>query len=152
LAFTHYFAARERRGRLAAGGEANPMPWAWDDEGFIAATVPETATTDLDDADTERERRHTARSFFRAAPPYCIEFDSEGAAMLCQKAYEYWPDREPEDATTWRPISRHKNLEEAERRLRLICGGPVYYDAEGRVLSKGPTRRPQWDMPPTDDD
>jgi len=28
-------------------------------------------------------------------------------------------------------ISRHDTLEEAERRLRQICGGPIYYDAEG---------------------
>jgi hypothetical protein len=58
---------------------------------------------------------------------------------------------EPEEATTWRPISRHQNLEEAER-MPLIIGGPVYYDAEGRVLSKVPRRKPRWGMPPTDDE
>ena len=45
---------------------------------------------------------------FRAAPPYCIEFDTTGAAVLSEKYYEYWPDREPEYAPTWRPISRHQ--------------------------------------------
>jgi hypothetical protein len=72
--------------------------------------------------------------------------------MLCQKVYEYWPNQEPEEATTWRVISRHQNLEEAERRMRLIIGGPVYYDAEGRVVSKAPRCKPRWDMPPADDE
>ena len=44
------------------------------------------------------------------------------------------------------------NLEEAERRMRLLIGGPVYYDAEGRVVSKAPRRTPRWGLPPTDDD
>jgi hypothetical protein len=52
----------------------------------------------------------------------------------------------------WRLISRHQNLEEAERRMRLIIGGPVYYDAEGRVVNKGPSSNPRWGMPPTDDE
>jgi hypothetical protein len=72
--------------------------------------------------------------------------------VLCQKVYEYWPNQEPEEATTWRVISRHQNLEEAERRMRLIIGGPIYYDAEGRVVSKAPRRKPPWDMPPNDDE
>lgn len=71
--------------------------------------------------------------------------------MLCEKYCEYWPDREPEEATTWRPISRHKDLEEAERRLRLILGAPIYYDTEGRVVNNPPRRRKtRWAMPPTD--
>jgi hypothetical protein len=68
----------------------------------------------------DRQRRHAARRFFREAPPYCIEFDTDGSAMLCRKCYEYWPERTPEEATTWRMISRHETLEEAERRLRQI--------------------------------
>ena len=71
--------------------------------------------------------------------------------MLCENFYEYWPNLEPEEATTWRPISP-PNLEEAERRMRLLIGGPVYYDAEGRVVSKAPRRKPRWGMPPTDDE
>jgi hypothetical protein len=120
-------------------------------EEFIPATVPETTARPNEPGD-DRERRHAARRFFRAAPPYCVEFDADGSAMLCQKAYEYWPDLAPEEATTWQVISRHQTLEEAERRLRLICGGPVYYDAEGRVVSKPPRRKPRWDMPPSDDE
>lgn len=72
--------------------------------------------------------------------------------MLCRKCYEYWPNREPEEATTWRMISRHETLEEAERRLRQICGGPIYYDSEGRMVNKAPRRKPHWEMPPPDDD
>ena len=123
------------------------MPW--DEIGFIPTTIPEQAAEAEPVDDAEREHRHAARRYFRAAPPYCIEFDTDGTAMLCQKYYEYWPHRDPEEATTWRVISRHCDLEEAERRLRLICSTPVYYDAEGRIL-KGPCRKPRWDMPPTD--
>jgi hypothetical protein len=115
------------------------MPWEGDR--FTPATAqPEVA--ERDELAEDRERRHEARRFFRAAPPYCIEFDADGTAMLCQKVYEYWPNQEPEEATAWRVISRHQNLEEAERRMRLIIGGPVYYDAEGRVVSKAPGASP----------
>jgi hypothetical protein len=125
------------------------MPWEGDR--FTPATAqPEVA--ERDELAQDRERRHEARRFFRAAPPYCIEFVAERTAMLCQKVYEYWPNQEPEEATTWRVISRHQNLEEAERRLRIICGGPVYFDAQGHVVSKAPRRKPRWDMPPDDDD
>ena len=30
--------------------------------------------------------------------------------MLCENFYEYWPNLEPEEATTWRPISRHQTF------------------------------------------
>jgi hypothetical protein len=130
-----------------AGGGAMP----WEGDRFTPATAqPEVA--ERDELAQDRERRHEARCFFRAAPPYCIEFDADGTAMLCQKVYEYWPNQEPEEATTWRVISRHQNLEEAERRMRLIIGGPVYYDAEGRVVSKAPRRKSRWGMPPDDDE
>ncbi len=112
---------------------------------------PDTPATP-DATRNDRERRHAARQFFHLAPPYCIEFDADGSAMLCQKVYEYWPDREPEAATTWRVMSRHQNLEEAERRLRLICGGPVYYDADGNALARTRRHQSPWDMPPTDDE
>jgi hypothetical protein len=36
-----------------------------------------------DELADDRERRHEARRFYRAAPPYCIEFDANGTAMLC---------------------------------------------------------------------
>jgi hypothetical protein len=121
---------------------------AWDDD----TSARPAATEAGDKAADDRSRRHAARRFFREAPPYCIEFDTDGTVMLCQKCYEYWPDREPEEATTWRMISRHETLEEAERRLRQICGGPIYYDDEGRMVNKAPRRKPRWEMPPADDD
>ena len=99
------------------------MPWEADR--FTPAAAQPKAI-ERDELAEDRERRHEARRFFRAAPPSCIEFDADGTAMLCQKVYEYWPNQEPEDATTWRVISRHQNLEEAECRMRLIIGGPVY--------------------------
>ena len=100
------------------------------DEDFSQATVPET-TARPDEPGDDRRRRHAARRFFRAAPPYCIEFDADGTAMLCQKAYEYWPDLAPEEATTWRVISRHQNLgsraspaDHLRRPGLLRCRGP----------------------------
>jgi hypothetical protein len=72
------------------------MPWEWDR--FTPATAqPEVA--ERDELAEDRERRHEARRFYRAAPPYGIEFDADGTAMLCQKFYEYWPNQEPEEAT-----------------------------------------------------
>jgi hypothetical protein len=97
-----------------------------------------------------REHRLAARRFYRAAPPYCVQFEVDGTVTLRQKAYEYWPELEPEDATTWTVLSTHENLEEAERRLRLICGPSIYYDADGNP-TKAPRRaKPRWPMPPTD--
>jgi hypothetical protein len=130
------------------------MPWE-EDRATPPAAPQAAAERDTLADDTladDRARRHAARRFFREAPPYCIEFDPDGTAMLCQKCYEYWPNRAPEEATTWRMISRHETLEEAERRLRQICGGPIYYDAEGRLVNKAPRRKPRWEMPPTDDE
>ena len=126
------------------------MPWG--EERFTCPSVTRAPATTQHEPEDNHEHRLAARRYFRAAPPYCIEFDATGAAVLSEKYYEYWPDREPEDATTWRPISRHQDLEEAERRLRLICGTPHYYDEEGRVVSKPPPRRrtTRWAMPPTD--
>ena len=107
------------------------MPW--DVEKSIPAAVPEKAAKP-DEQQNDRECRHAARR------------------LLCQKFNEYWPNLAPQDATRWRAISRHQNLEEAERRLRLICGGPIYYDSAGRVLANGPRQKPRWDLPPTDDE
>ena len=100
--------------------------------------------------DEHREHRLAARRFYRAAPPYRIQAEVSGTVTLRQKAYEYYPELEPEDATIWEVISTHGDLEEAERRLRLICGPVIYYDGEGRV-TKAPRRaKPRWGMPPTD--
>jgi hypothetical protein len=100
--------------------------------------------------DEDREHRLSARRFFRAAPPYCSQPEDEGTFTLRQKAYEYCPELEPEDATTYQVISGHDCLEEGERRLRLITGPTIYYDAEGRP-TKAPRRaKSRWVMPPTE--
>lgn len=126
---------------------------SWEANEFITSpAVEQQVAAKHDELADDRERRHAARRFFRAAPPYCIQFDADGTATLCEKFYEYWPNLEPEEATTWRPISRHRDLEEAEQRMRLIVGGPVYYDADGRVLGQTPRHKPRWGLPPTDDE
>jgi hypothetical protein len=102
--------------------------------------------------DDDLSRRLTARQFYRAAPPYCIQFENNGCVTLRQKRYEYWENLEPEEATTWITISTHENLEEAERRLRLICTTPVFYDAEGKPTKPPRRTRPRWPAPPTDDE
>jgi len=117
-----------------------------------APISPDAPVSPVVDAyESDRQRRHAARRHFLAAPAYCIAFDAEGRAVLCEKCYEYWPNRDPEDATIYRPLSRHVDLEEAERRLRLLCGGPIYYDESGRVVREGPSRKRVWGVP-TDDD
>jgi hypothetical protein len=68
------------------------MPWEGDR--FTRGAVPPPAVRDALVED-DRERRHEARRFYRAAPPYCIEFDAKGMALLCQKVYEYWSNQEP---------------------------------------------------------
>jgi hypothetical protein len=56
------------------------MPWEGDR--FTPATA-QPEVVQRDELADDRERRHEARRFFRAAPPYCIEFDADGTAMLC---------------------------------------------------------------------
>ena len=36
-------------------------------------------------------------------------------------------------ATRWRVLSTHRDLEDAERRLRHITSPPVHYDERGRL-------------------
>jgi PAS domain-containing protein len=127
------------------------MPWVEDKFTPVPAPTAKPDEPRDEHARDQEQRIHAARRFFQAAPPYCIEFDLDGTVMLCEKFYEYWPEHEPEEATTWRLISRHQTLEEAERRLRLICSAPIYYDTEGRVVTKTPRRKPRWDLPPKDD-
>jgi hypothetical protein len=102
--------------------------------------------------DEDRARRLAARRFYREAPPYCIRFEDNGTVTLRRKRYEYWDKQEPEEATTWPVLSTHDDLEEAERRLRLICSASIYYDAEGRPTKPPRSAKPRWGMPPPDDD
>jgi hypothetical protein len=108
----------ETGGALKIG--SREMPWEGDTF-IMPAAAEEKPSVKPDELALDRERRHAARRFFRAAPPYCVEFDADGTAMLCEKFYEYWPNLEPEEATTWRVISRHRDLEEAMRDRRLAC-------------------------------
>ena len=78
----------------------------------------------------ERHARE-ARRLFEEAPFYRIQPEADGAVSLRRKGYEYWPARPPAAATRWRVLSVHRNLEEAERRLRLIASPPVHYDERG---------------------
>lgn len=114
-----------------------------------AALHPIKAPAELDE---DLTRRLAARRFYREAPPYCIRFEDNGAVTLRQKSYEYWENREPEKATTWIVISTHDDIEEAERRLRLICSASVYYDAEDRPAKPPGRSKPRWEMPPSDDE
>jgi hypothetical protein len=100
--------------------------------------------------DDNRERRLAARQYYRAAPPYCIRGEDNGSFTLRRKRYEYFEERAPEEATSYRVISSHDDMEEAERRLRLIVGSTVYYDAEGRPTKAPKAAKSHWDMPPTD--
>jgi hypothetical protein len=124
------------------------MPWEADnycDRNLEASlSIPGCA-----DGDAHRQE---ARRFYLAAPSFRIQFETDGAVSLCMKRYEYWEQLAPEDATEWHPISRHKDLEEAERRLRHVCSSPVYYDAEGRLARAPRTVTPLWNLPPDDDD
>ncbi len=83
-------------------------------------------------AQQERHRLE-ARGLFEAAPAYRIQFELNGTVSLCSKRYEYWPNRPPADATLWRAISNHPDLEQAERRLRHITSPHIYYDERGRL-------------------
>ncbi|MDN3568725.1 hypothetical protein ACFQY5_35920 [Paeniroseomonas aquatica] len=103
-------------------------------------------------ADEGRAHRLEARRFYRAAPPYRIQFEINGTVSLCQKHYQYWEHLFPEGATEWLPISQHADLEEAERRLRHICGPMIYYDEEGRMTRAPGRAKPAWNMPPDDDE
>ena len=98
------------------------------------------ATEDGHDAEeqlrraVEQERhRLAARRFFEAAPFYRVQFEPNGTVSLRRKDYNYWPNRPPAAATRWRVISTHRDLDEAERRLRFITSPHVYYDEDGRL-------------------
>jgi hypothetical protein len=88
----------------------------------------------------EGERhRAAARRFFETAPLYRVDFEEDGTVSLRKKSYAYWPNRPPADATRWRILSTHPDLEQAERRLRHITSPQVYYDERGRLAQAPPT-------------
>ena len=82
----------------------------------------------------EQERhRLSARRLFDAAPLYRVQFEEDGTVSLRKKSYDYWPVRPPAAATRWRVLSTHRDLEDAERRLRHVTSPPVFYDERGRL-------------------
>jgi hypothetical protein len=87
-----------------------------------------------------RQERHrtAARRLFDAAPLYRVEFEEDGTVSLRRKGYEYWPERPPAAATRWGVVSRHPDLEQAERRLRHLSSPHIYYDEQGQ-LARAPT-------------
>ena len=104
---------------------------------------PERADRNADDGyDADEQLRRAlaqqqhvreARRFFEEAPLYRVEFEDDGTVSLRRKGYEYWPARPPAAATLWRVLSTHRDLEDAERRLRHIASPPVHYDERGRL-------------------
>jgi hypothetical protein len=114
---------------MAEWGDIHPEPERDEDgaeEGYDAAEQLRRAM--------EQERhRLAARRFFEAAPLFRIGFEADGTVSLRKKSYDYWPNRPPAAATRWRVLSTHRDLEDAERRLRQITSPHIYYDERGRL-------------------
>lgn len=119
---------------------------AWDGDAYFDHQLETRSPGER--CDDTGERRQAARRHFLDAPPYRIDFETDGTVSLCVKRYEWRDDMQPEDATSWVPVSRHPTLDEAERRLRHICSGPHFYDAEGRLVRAPRGLRPLWESPP----
>lgn len=91
------------------------------------------------------DRRHRAAlDYFALVPPYCIRPEPDGTLSLCRKRFHFTGAPDPAAATRWTVLSRHAELEEAERRLRHVCGPKLYYDARGR-LTGAPPAPDAWD-------
>ena len=114
----------------------------------VRQAVPVSAPAVQDD----HARRVAARRFYRAAPPYLIEFEDSGSVALKRKTYEFWDTGDPEDATTWVTISTHDDLEDAERRLRHICGPAFFMISEGKPAKPPRKAKARWPSCPPDDD
>lgn len=112
---------------------------------------PAGADPDEEEGDREeRERLAAARRYFRAAPPYRIQFEEDGRVSLCRKRYSYWGDDDPAAATRWEVLSCHADREEAERRLRHITEPVTYYDERGRLVPGPAPRERDWGLPVED--
>lgn len=96
-----------------------------------------TAEDQLRRALDQERHRLAARRFFEAAPLYRVQFEEDGTVTLRKKGFEYWPARPPAAATRWRVLSTHRDLEDAERRLRHVTSPPVHYDERG-CLARAP--------------
>jgi hypothetical protein len=52
------------------------MPW--DADGLDRKQRRAEPKPSIDDGSSDEERRLAARRFYRAAPPYCIQFENDG--------------------------------------------------------------------------
>jgi hypothetical protein len=111
---------------------------AWPGAARDDESEPEPGSAAPEESAEQREdhaRLEAARRYFRAAPAYCIRFERDGRVSLRHKHLSTWGKTRPADATLWKVISHHADLEEAERRLRHITSVTVYYDARGQVVA-----------------
>lgn len=130
------------------GDDHERRRWA---EARGGAEEPGDAAPDEEEGDREeRERLAAARRYFRAAPPYRIQFEEDGRVSLCRKRYSYWGDDDPAAATRWEVLSCHADREEAERRLRHITEPVTYYDERGRLVPGPAARERDWGVPGED--
>lgn len=111
-------------------GAENDREWEWDRDEEDGG---EDTADALHAAVQEERHRAAARRYFSEAPLYRIEHEDDGSFSVSRKHYSYWPERPPAAATIWRAISRHRDLEEAERRLRHVTSPHIYYDERGRL-------------------
>jgi hypothetical protein len=86
----------------------------------------------------EREYR-AARDYFEIVPPFCIRAEEDGSYTLHRKSFQFAAYGGAAAATCWELVSRHPDLEEAERRLRHVCGPKLYYDSRGRITGAPPS-------------
>jgi hypothetical protein len=93
---------------------------------------------------TGSKTRTSSRPAAYTAPRYRIQFEADGTVSLCEKRYRYWPERPAVTATCWAVLSRHPDLEDAERRLRHVTTPPIYYDERGRPVLVPPPAPPAW--------
>ncbi|RAI60655.1 hypothetical protein [Roseicella frigidaeris] len=93
-----------------------------------------------------REYR-AARDYFEIVPPFCIQAEEDGSYTLHRKAFQFTAHGGAAAATLWVPVSRHPDLEEAERRLRHVCGPKLYYDGKGRITGAPPSFQDWLAMP-----
>ena len=117
------------------------MP-GWDSEHQHRAPPPDPAgpAEEPGPGEVHEARRRAALAWFEAVPPYCIGAEPDGSHSLRRKRFEFRGEADPRLATRWTLLSRHPDLEEAERRLRHVCGPRLYYDERGR-----PARPPERD-------
>lgn len=86
----------------------------------------------------EREYR-AALGYFEIVPPFCIRAEDDGSYTLLRKSFHFTAHGGAAAATCWMLVSRHPDLEEAERRLRHVCGPKLYYDGRGRITGAPPS-------------